>query len=329
MPRHSLRRAVLALALFSPSALAQFTPGVVVLLYGTVTINAKEGTPIPGALFVVLYNTFKVAVNRQAIANHGNYQFKNVGTGDWEIAIEADGNELLRIPYTNFENHNTEVRKNFDVQLPDAPTPKLPKAGVISVSDIYARNPENMALMQQAQAAQRKKSYGEAVELLRSIVDADPKDFEAWTDLGNVLYAQGDQGQAEKAFQRALEDRPSYPLALLNLGKVNYGQKNYDAAITTLSRLVAAHPEAAEAHRFLGESYLGIKKGSKAVPELEEAARLDPENQAEAHLSLAALYDAVNLKDRAAAEYEQFLAIKPNYADKKELEKYIRDNKKL
>ena len=85
----------------------------------------------------------------------------------------------------------------------------------------------------------------------------------------------------------------------------------------------------AAAHRFLGESYLGIKKGSKAVPELEEAVRLDPENQAEAHLSLAALYNAANLKDRAAAEYEKFLAIKPNYADRKTLEKYIHDNKKF
>jgi Tfp pilus assembly protein PilF len=86
---------------------------------------------------------------------------------------------------------------------------------------------------------------------------------------------------------------------------------------------------AAEAHRFLGESYLRVKKGSKAVPELEEAPGLDAENQAEAHLSLAALYDAANLKDRAAAEYEKFLAGKPNYADKKTLEKYIHDHKKL
>jgi Tfp pilus assembly protein PilF len=61
---------------------------------------------------------------------------------------------------------------------------------------------------------------------------------------------------------------------------------------------------------------------------LEEAARLDPGNQAEAHLSLAALYDAANLKDRAAAEYEKFLAKKPDYPDKKKLEKYIRENKK-
>jgi tetratricopeptide (TPR) repeat protein len=205
------------------------------------------------------------------------------------------------------------------------PTP----GGTISALDLYTRSQENKTLMDQALADSAKKNYAEATKILNQIVAADAKDFEAWTDLGNALFAQGKQGEAEKAFRRALEERPAYPLALLNLGKLSFGQKNYDAAITSLSQLVAAHPEMAEAHRFLGESYLCIKKGSKAVPELEEAARLDPENQAEAHLSLAALYNAVNLKDRAATEYEKFLAIKPNYADKKTLEKYIHDNKKL
>ena len=160
-------------------------------------------------------------------------------------------------------------------------------------------------------------------------MDADPKDFEAWTELGTTLFAQNNQGEAEKAFKRALEEHPSYPPAMTNLGKLNYEQKNYDAAIKVLSELVAAHPESADGRRFLGESYLRIKKGSLAVAQLEEAARLDPAGQAEALLSLASLYDAAGLKDRAAGEYEKFLAIKPDYAEKKKLEKYIKDNKKI
>jgi hypothetical protein len=34
------------------------------------------------------------------------------------------------------------------------------------------------------------------------------------------------------------------------------------------------------------------------------------------------------MKDKAAAEYEQFLKKKPDYADRKKLEQYISDNKK-
>ena len=49
---------------------------------------------------------------------------------------------------------------------------------------------------------------------------------------------------------------------------------------------------------------------------------------AEAHLRLAALYHGAGLKDKAAAEYEQFLKKKPDYPDRKKLEQYIVQNKK-
>jgi Tfp pilus assembly protein PilF len=78
----------------------------------------------------------------------------------------------------------------------------------------------------------------------------------------------------------------------------------------------------------LGDTYLKLKQGSKAVPELNEALRLDPNGKAEAHLLLAALYDAVGLKDRAAGEYEQFLTKRPDYRDRKKLQRYILENKK-
>jgi tetratricopeptide (TPR) repeat protein len=304
-------------------------------LVGTLTITAKEGTKLPDSFFVVLYgsksrtDTTKTEIGRQAVANHGSYRFTGISGGDYELAVEGDGRTLARLPITINSTSGGDVKQDLELAWREKSGPTAANVRTISTLDLYTRNPENENLMKQALAASAKKNYAEAARLLKQIVAADAKDFEAWTDLGNALFAQGNQGEAEKAFRRALEERPSYPLALLNLGKLNYGQKNYDAAIATLSQLVAAHPEAAEAHRFLGETYLRIKKGSKAVPELEEAARLDPENQAEAHLSLAALYDAANLKDRAAAEYEKFLAVKPNYADKKTLEKYILENKKL
>ena len=48
----------------------------------------------------------------------------------------------------------------------------------------------------------------------------------------------------------------------------------------------------------------------------------------EAHLRLAALYNGGGMKDKAATEYEQFLKKKPDYPDRKKLEKYIAENKK-
>jgi tetratricopeptide (TPR) repeat protein len=328
MLRRSIHTAILAGALLPCAAWAQFTKGVTVTLFGTLTVTAKEGVQLPGAYEVLLYDTTRNAVLKQTVLNGGNYRFLNVGNGDWEIVVQVEGIDVFRLAVTLMENHNTEIRKNLELEYQGKPGSKPVRPGTISAADLYQRSAENSAQLQRAAAASSRKDYSEAAKVLQGLVESDPKDFEAWTELGNVLFLQGKTGEAENAFQRALAERPAYPLALLNLGKLNYERKNYDAAIATLTRLVGDHPESAEGHRFLGEAYLRIKRGSRAVPELEEAARLDPAGQAEAHLSLAALYDAAGVKDRAAAEYEKFLAKKPGYPERKKLEQYIRDNKK-
>jgi tetratricopeptide (TPR) repeat protein len=105
-------------------------------------------------------------------------------------------------------------------------------------------------------------------------------------------------------------------------------QKNFEGAIEPFSQAVEVEPQSADANFFLGEAYLQIKKGSKAVGYFNEAIRLDPVGKAEAHLRLAALYRAAGMKDKAVAEYEQFLAKKPDYPERKMIQQYIIENKK-
>ena len=157
------------------------------------------------------------------------------------------------------------------------------------------------------------------------VVADDAHDYQAWTELGTARLFHGDADGAEKAYQTAAEAKPSFAPALVNLGRLRVKLKRFDAAVEVLTKAVALPSPSADAHFLLGESYLQLKKGSKAVPHLEEAARL---GRADAHLRLATLYNAVGLKDRAADQYEQYLAKKPDSPDRKKLEDYIKENKK-
>jgi tetratricopeptide (TPR) repeat protein len=296
------------------------------ILFGDLKIQAKAEDRLPLSFVIVLYNNSGLVHDRQTIANNGRYRFLKVPNGDWELVVEADSMELVRVPFLLIENQSGDVRKDLELEWKSGPS--QPGAGAVSAKDFYTRNPANAPLMEQATAAIGKKDYAAAIAALKQVVEADPKDFEAWTELGTAQFMQGSHGDAEQSYRRALGERTAYPVALLNLGKLQYSDKKYDAAIQTLSQLVAAQPDSAEGHRFLGEAYLRAKKGSKAVPELEAAVRLDPAGQAEAHLSLASLYDAAGYKNLAAAEYEKFLARKPDYRDRQKLEKYIQNNKK-
>jgi tetratricopeptide (TPR) repeat protein len=119
--------------------------------------------------------------------------------------------------------------------------------------------------------------------------------------------------------------QPISPRAQLNLGRVLSSQKKFEAAVVPLSKAVELQPTSGDANYLLGECYLYLKKGSLAIPYLNDAAKL---GRPDAHLRLGWLYNAAGMKDKAAIEYEEYLKKNPNYADRNKLREYISTNKK-
>ena len=161
---------------------------------------------------------------------------------------------------------------------------------------------------------------------MSQLVTADPHDFPAWTELGTVNLFKQNYDESENAYRKSLTERPGFFLGQLNLGRLRLMRKNYEGAIEPLTAAVEIQATSADANYYLGEAYLQIKKGSKAVGYLYQAIKLDPIGKADAHLRLATLYNAVGLKDKAAIEYEEFLKKKPDHPDSKKLRDYITAN---
>lgn len=297
-------------------------------LYGDLKVDETKNAGIPPLTYTLVLYTLQgrgLVFGRTTVTPNGRYRFFNVPNGEYELAVEAGGNEVARISILLQEKVSTELRRDIELEVRSDAI----GAGGAKPAAGYARGQENAAQLAKAQQAVGAKDYPGAVALLRQIVASDPKDFEAWTELGTSLFRQGNLGEAGKAFNQALKLKPAFELALLNLGKLQLAQKNYEGSVETLTKLVELQPRIAEAQFLLGEAYLQVKKGSKAVVCLNEALKLDPIGMADAHMRLAALYNGAGYKDRAAAEYEQFLSKRPDFPEKEKLLKYIRENKKL
>lgn len=266
-----------------------------------------------------------ILTERQAVSNGGRFRFLNLPNGIYYLVVEAEGAEVGRVRAEVQSPYKTDFRQDIQLQLSEARPGGAGPPGVVTAADFYKRTRANQKLYERAAQALTDKKYAEAVGLFSQVVGTDAHDYQAWTELGTARLFQGDAGGAEKAYQSASDARPTYAPALLNLGRLRVAGKKFDAAVEVLTKAVALPSPSADAHFLLGESYLQLKKGSKAVPHLEEAAKL---GRADAHLRLATLYNAVGLKDRAAAEYEQYLAKKPDSPDRKKLEEYIKENRK-
>ena len=202
------------------------------------------------------------------------------------------------------------------------------KPATVFADDFYKRSKANEKLFRAAQNAGNRKRYDSAISYLHQLLKSDPVDFQAWTELATIYLLQQNLDQAEQGYLSALHQRPAFFLALLDLGRLYLIQTKFEKAIDVLTAAVRVKPETADANYFLGEAYLQAKRGSLAVGYFNAALRLAPQGMANVHLRLAALYNGAGMKDKAAAEYEQFLKTKPDYADRKKLEEYISANKK-
>lgn len=297
-------------------------------LYGEVAVEGEQlnnGKPVKVDL--ILYTESRNVVERNTVSGNSRYRFNNIPQGVYELVAEVEGVELARVRVDLRSPLVDDVKQ--DLMFAWSATGARPsKADTVSAADKYERNSANAALFTKVDRALDTQNYDEATKLLNTIVKSDPKDFQAWTQLGNLHLLQSKFADAENNYFHAIDLHSDYFPALLNLGRAEIGLKQYEIAVDVLNRALKLRPKSADANFLLGESHLQLKKGSIAVGYLNEALRLDPKGMAEAHLRLGLLYNAAGMKDKAVAEYEAFLKQRPDYQDRKQLEEYISTNKK-
>ncbi len=296
-------------------------------IYGDIIVDESQANASkPLTLDVILFNEFGNPINRQRVSSNTRYRFINLNSGRYYIVVELENREITRVNVDLTSPLLSDVRQDIQLQLRDSSASF--RAEVISAADRYDRPAKTATIFSKATDAVKNKRYDEAISLLHKVVETDAADFPAWSELGTVYFIQKNYAEAEKAYLQAISKQPEYGVALISLGRLRIAQKNFDGAIEALTQALKFQPTSAQANYFLGEAYLQIKKGSLAVGYLNEAIKLDPLGMADAHLRLATLYNAVGMKDKAAAEYEQFLKQIPDYPDKKKLQDYITANKK-
>jgi len=299
-------------------------------LFGDLKVDeSKVDGVVPLSFEVLLYTEGGTLFGRQTVTNNSRYRFLNLQDGRYDVVVEVEGSEVARVRVLVQAAYKTDFRQDIHLEWKEGVSQRQrARAQTISATDFYNRSGRNKLLFERAQRLLDKRQYREAAPLLNEIVAIDPADFQAWTELGTAHLGDGDVAEAEKAYRRAIQERPTFTLALLNLGRLLITQHRYNESIDALSLATEVRPDSADSQFLLGQTYLKLKLGSRAVPHLNEALRLDPNGKADAHLLLAALYDGAGLKDRAASEYEQFLAKRQNYSDRKKLERYITEHKK-
>jgi Flp pilus assembly protein TadD len=166
----------------------------------------------------------------------------------------------------------------------------------------------------QAESDIEKKDYSAAEPLLQKVVAGDPKNYQAWFDLGFVYNAQGNLTESIAAYRKSVAAKPDVFESNLNLGisLAKAGQadaEQYLRAATTLKPTADVDEGRARAWLSLAD-VLEASKPEEAIAAYQRAAALAPKDP-EPHLAAGALLQKANRFADAEQEYKQALVIDP------------------
>jgi len=167
----------------------------------------------------------------------------------------------------------------------------------------------------QAEDAIQKNNFADAEPLLKKALDRDPRNFQAWFDLGFVYNRLNRTEDSIHAYRQSVAAKPDVFESNLNLGLMLARNNNPDAeqflrAATTLKP--TAHVEEGQARAWLSLGHLlENTKPDEAIEAYQKAAGLIPKDP-EPHLSAGLLRERRKDLPGAEADYKHVLSLDPH-----------------
>ena len=194
-----------------------------------------------------------------------------------DVAFEPIGGQVvMAFSVPSFGEHISEVLAMPRVD-PSAPTPVEDSPTEANGGTTAYRH------FVEACAAMDRDDLQTAEHLFRQAIDLEPHMAAALTNLGNLVYRQGELEEARKLYERALEHDPNQPEARYNLANLLDDLGETDLAIAELRKVCAAAPEFADAHYNLGLMLAQVGGTSQAKQYLERYLELDDASEWASH----------------------------------------------
>jgi tetratricopeptide (TPR) repeat protein len=135
----------------------------------------------------------------------------------------------------------------------------------------------------EACAAEDRGDSELAEHLFRQAIDLEPNMAAALTNLGNLVYRQGEVEEARRLYERALEHDPQQAEARYNLANALEDLGETEAAVTELRKVCAQTPDFADAHYNLGLLLAQLGGTAQARQHLERYLELDTQSDWATH----------------------------------------------
>jgi tetratricopeptide (TPR) repeat protein len=145
------------------------------------------------------------------------------------VRIFADGNHVLvREDNRLWEAETGQAHFDFDEAAPARQVARITDRDLVVVREPDTLDSDdwyNLGLdLEDASSPRAMEAYSRAIEL-------NPRNADAFVNMGRLLQLQGDLKRAKRHYERALELVPNHQLALYNLGTLHDERDDLEAAV--------------------------------------------------------------------------------------------------
>ncbi len=190
---------------------------------------------------------------------------------------------------------------------------------VAQSSRAIAIAPEDTEAMDlQAKAYIRKGLGDEAIKIYANAIKVNKTEPRLYLGISSALIATGRASQAVPYLQWVVKTQPKNTEARVLLARALLDAKQPSGAAEQAEEIKKLEPDSAAGYELAGFAARDLKDSPKAIFELEQAARKDPQNP-RYQIQLGVLYQAANRPGDANQAFQKAIALTPNTAKERRL----------
>ncbi len=168
-------------------------------------------------------------------------------------------------------------------------------------------------IIKQAFKFHSQRNILEAAKYYQEFINQGFKDHRVFSNYGVILKNLGKLQEAEFSYRKAIEIKPNYADAHINLGNVLNCLGKLKEAELSYRKAIEIKPNYAEAHSNLGNVLNGFGKLKEAELSTRKAIELKPD-YAEAYSNLGNILNDLGKSDQAELSYRKAIELKPEFA---------------
>ncbi|SEU38552.1 tetratricopeptide repeat protein [Stigmatella erecta] len=162
----------------------------------------------------------------------------------------------------------------------------------------------------------------EAIVEWKETIKRDPNHADTYEQLGKAYLETNNTGEAIPAFESALAADPKRKRVLGAIGDVYFSEGRWDEAIRRYEKALKEAPDLTYIYYKIGRAWSEREQPGRAIDWYKKAVTAEP-NNAMAQYYLGFAYKAKGRRKEATAAFQQYLSLKPNAEDKRDIEDEI------